>query len=78
LNSPEVVVFDGWEQVSAFEKESLSQKGQPHVRRILLLHFPRPEDRDRAREASIDAVLGQPLSLADLRSALGSALAPAA
>jgi hypothetical protein len=76
--SPEVVIFDGWAQASAFKKQSMGQNGQPQPRRILLLHFPRPEDHSLAREAGIDAVVGQPPSLADLNAALSNTMAPAA
>lgn len=76
--TPDVVIFDGWEQTAAFKKNSTVQNGQPRARRILFLHFPRPDDHVLAREAGIDAVIGQPLSLADLNSALSSTMAPAA
>jgi len=68
--SPDIIIYDSWEQASAFEKQLMGQNGQSRARRILLLHFPRPEDHVLAREAGIDAVLGQPLLLADLKSAL--------
>ncbi|HEY2411429.1 MAG TPA: hypothetical protein VGI40_04270 [Pirellulaceae bacterium] len=76
--SPAIVIFDGWEQASAFKKQSITQDRQPHARRILLLHFPRPEDHVLAQQSGIDAVLAHPLSLADLNSALSNAMAPAA
>jgi hypothetical protein len=42
--------------------------------RILLLHFPRPEDVRRAVEAGFDAVLSQPLRLIELADAIGGLL----
>lgn len=75
---PEIVIFDGWEQASAFKKQSMSQNGQPPARHILLLHFPRPEDHVLAHQSGIDAVLAHPLSLADLNAALSNTIAPAA
>jgi hypothetical protein len=75
---PEMVFFAGWEQASAFKKQSTDQNGQRHASHILLLHFPRPEDHVLAQQTGIDAVLAHPLSLADLKAALSNTMAPAA
>jgi hypothetical protein len=76
--TPDVIIFDGWEQATAFKEQSTDKNCLRHSLRVLLLHFPRPEDHILAREAGIDAVIGLPLTLADLKSALANTMAPAA
>jgi hypothetical protein len=76
--SPDLIIHDGWEQASVIKNQSTGQNGQQHARRILLLHFPRPGDHILAREAGLDAVVGQPLMLADLNAALSDTIEPAA
>jgi hypothetical protein len=58
----DVAVCDGWENVRGDEDVEL--------RRVLVLHFPRPEDLVRAREKGIRAVVAQPLMLSELADAL--------
>jgi hypothetical protein len=57
-----VILSDGWENVDEF-----SPGGLP---RILLLHFPRPDDVARATGLGIGNVLARPLLLADLAAML--------
>jgi hypothetical protein len=73
-----VVIFDGWEEAAAFEKLRPDNNCNADIRRILVLHFPRPDDHIRAQQAGIEAVLAHPLSLADLNAALSRSSAPAA
>ncbi len=58
----DVVVCDGWENVPG-DKEMTP-------RRVLVLHFPRPEDWARARGVGIREVVAQPLMLSELADAL--------
>ena len=53
-------IVEGWDQWPTTD-------GPP---RVLLLHFPRPDDLDRARQRDAAAVLAQPLLLADLAAVL--------
>jgi hypothetical protein len=53
-------IIDGWEHWPAF----------PGPPRILLLHFPRPDDLARAQQRGAAVILAQPLLLADLRAAI--------
>ena len=55
----ELEIIDGWKNVV----------DSPGPRRILLLHFPRPEDWTRAAAAGLAAVLPLPLHLAELAEA---------
>lgn len=57
-----LAIFDGWSQLSAAHAAC-----RPDV---LLLHFPRPEDRDRAAALGIRFVLALPLLLSDLATML--------
>jgi hypothetical protein len=66
----QVVMCDGWDQVPAEKNAERNGKSQSLAAMIVLLHFPRPEDHARARQAGIAAVLGQPLLVADLSAAL--------
>src|SRR5262245_46063062 len=63
-NSADLELIDGWEQWPA----------GPGPRRLLLLHFPRPDDVARAEQAGAAAVLVQPVLLADLAAVLDSLL----
>ncbi len=60
----DVAVCDGWENVRGDE--------EPEPRRVLVLHFPRPEDWLQARGVGIRAVVAQPLMLSELADALRS------
>ena len=62
----DLVVCDGWESASATTPRSMAK--------ILLLHFPRPEDVRRAKEEGFDVALGQPLRLIELADAVGGLL----
>jgi hypothetical protein len=66
--STDFQVIDGWENVP--QKPSLAE-GPP---RIVSLHFPRPEDVNRATTIGVRAVLAQPLLLADMAVALNDVL----
>jgi hypothetical protein len=57
-----LVLIDGWAQASALAPAA----GDKSIARMLLLHFPREEDIERAKMHGIDAVLPLPLSLTDL------------
>jgi hypothetical protein len=72
--SAEVVIFDGWEQASLFQRNQPSQNGQTRPIGILVLHFPRPEDEALAQSGGIDVILPHPLSVADLSGALSRLL----
>jgi hypothetical protein len=74
----DVVIFDGWENVSPPSELGQLSNDHPPQRRILTLHFPRPDDYVRARAANLDGVLGQPLVLTDLAAALSRAQTQAA
>lgn len=67
-DSADVVIFDGWENVS----QRATGERPDGQRRILALHFPRPDDHLRAPSFYIDAILAQPLSFPDLSAALAS------
>jgi len=68
--SPDVVIFCGCEEASLLEQQESVQSQQRRPRRILVRHFPRPEDCVLAQTNGIDAVLSHPLSIADLLAAL--------
>jgi hypothetical protein len=80
----DIEIFDGWPT----DRESLAENGASEcineVRQrvlapaVLLLHFPRPEDVDLAREAGFAAVLAQPLLAGDFAAAIEAALRQAA
>ena len=57
-------MLDGWEHVAA-----ASAKKQ-----VLLLQFPRPQDAEKAFQLGIDAILAQPLLLADVAGILAGLL----
>ena len=63
--STNLVIIDGWEYVSRVSAS---------LPRLLLLHFPRPEDCERAIAVGIAAVLGRPLLLDHLAATLGAIL----
>jgi len=65
----DVVVFDGWEQVSA----PLAGKNGIEPVRLVLMDFPRAEDFERAEKEGIAAVLARPVMMADLVAAFGNA-----
>ena len=65
----DLVVFDGWEQVLS-NQELVTGGGPVLPRRLLLLDFPRAGDLGRAAELGMDAILAQPLLLADLSQEL--------
>ncbi|HMC11792.1 MAG TPA: hypothetical protein VKH44_10895 [Pirellulaceae bacterium] len=70
LPQADLVIFDGWDQVP-MEVDLLS--GANHNSsspRLLLLHFPRPDDHARAASLGIATVLAQPLLVTDVWSAL--------
>jgi hypothetical protein len=72
-NSPprasDLIILDGWEQVFSDECfQAIENTTSPL--RLLLLHFPRPEDTARAAELGIIAVIAQPLLLNDLEAAI--------
>lgn len=60
----DVIIFDGWENVTPVSEHAPQ-------RRILTLHFPRPDDQVRAQRAGIHTILAQPSLLTDLAAALG-------
>lgn len=66
----DVVIFDGWENVLPPSELGQPSNDHPPQRRILTLHFPRPDDYVHARAAKLDGILGQPLVLTDLMAAL--------
>jgi hypothetical protein len=63
----DVMIVDGWEQIPVSNPSEITPC-------VLLLHFPRPEDIDRAAASGIAAVLSQPLLLADLSATLEALL----
>jgi hypothetical protein len=66
----DLVIFDGWDQVP-MEVDLLS--GANHNSsspRLLLLHFPRPDDHARAASLGIANILAHPLLVTDVWSAL--------
>jgi len=80
----DIEIFDGWPG----GRESLAENGAAEwtnkVRQrlptpsLLLLHFPRPDDIDLAREAGFKAVVALPLFTSDLATAIEAALRPTA
>jgi len=72
------IIFDGWESASAFAMTNERANGNSLPARVLILHFPRPEDHVLARQAGIAAVLGFPLLLPELAAALSTSLKQAA
>jgi len=56
----ELAIIDGWDHVAEVSAKT----------RILLLHFPRPEDAAKAAQLGIAAVLSQPLLLMDMAETL--------
>jgi hypothetical protein len=72
----DLVIFDGWDQVPMevdWLPEADPRSSSP---RLLLLHFPRPDDHVRAAKLGIAAVLAQPLLVTDVRSALEVLFSP--
>jgi hypothetical protein len=67
-------IIDGWDNVARAAEPADSPSTSAAQSRILLLHFPRPDDIIRAASLGIAAVLAQPLLLADLAAALQGAL----
>ncbi len=67
-NPVDLLVFDGWEQVAASSAYFADIKAP----RVLLTHFPRHEDFERARQEKIGAVIGHPLIFSDLAQAIAS------
>jgi len=65
----DLLVFDGWQQVLS-DHDRASADNSVFPRQLVLLHFPRPADLDRAAELGIDAILAQPLLLTELSAAL--------
>jgi hypothetical protein len=61
----DLIVLDGWDQVSRSKPS-----GAIYAPRLMLLHFPRPEDTARAAELGITAIVGQPLLVSDLDAVL--------
>src|SRR5207244_3625342 len=66
-NAADLFVLDGWDQLPALPRDFPNHS-------LLLLHFPRPDDVARAATLGIDAVVAQPLLLADLAAALEGTL----
>jgi hypothetical protein len=56
----DAVVHDGWERIDL----------RAAAPRVLLLHFPRPEDMSRAERLGISAVIAQPMLLSDFAEEL--------
>ena len=65
----DVILIDGWRNAGEFA-ENLPP-------RIVLLHFPRPEDINRAAVLGITSVIARPLLIADLAATLDDVLPPA-
>jgi hypothetical protein len=63
-------IIDGWENVSPIAEPVDSASVSMAPVRVLLLHFPRPDDVSRAACLGIATVLAQPMLLADLAVAL--------
>ena len=74
----DVIIFDGWEQVSSLNDRFLDRQDGVAPPRVLLLHFPREEDFERARREGIEAVVAKPALLTDLAGALGMGVSNAA
>ena len=67
LPACDAIIYDGWEQADALTATP----------RVLILHFPRPEDFSRAASLGIGAVVAQPMLLSDFATALERAMCPA-
>ena len=63
-------IIDGWDNVAMAAESADSASASTAPPRILLLHFPRPDDVTRAASLGIAAVLAQPMLLTDLAAAL--------
>jgi hypothetical protein len=70
--SIDLVLIDGWENVPANPAAEKASTKEQLPRRILLLHFPRPQDASRAGTLGIDRVIAQPLLLSDLAATLAT------
>ncbi len=66
IGPPELSIFDGWEQVPGVFNAEMTADDSGASPSLLLLHFPRPEDAERAVKMGISAVLAQPLLRIDL------------
>jgi hypothetical protein len=68
-------LYDGWDYVLPLPLNEVRnralEKSVNRPKRLLLLHFPRPDDVLAARAVGIDAVLAKPVLLTDMASALG-------
>ncbi len=73
----DVMVFDGWELVSAHGGSPRKERGVNSPPRMLLMHFPRDGDYARAIEEGIDIVLKLPALLSDMATSLEQILRPA-
>jgi hypothetical protein len=77
-------ICDSWPWGQEFSTKNGATKWINEVRQsvlapaVLLLHFPRPEDIQLAREAGFAAVVAQPLLAGDLAAAINAVLRPAA
>lgn len=69
----DLTIYDGWQQVPIrSETEPVANAAPP---RLLLLHFPRPDEAALAATAGIGAVIAMPFLLADLAAPLDRILA---
>jgi hypothetical protein len=68
----DLLIFDGWEEVS------ISGRLPAALPRLLLLHFSRREDHERAAREGFTAVLAIPVLITDLAQALRKAILNAA
>jgi hypothetical protein len=69
----DVVLFDGWESIASCGGLQPELKDRNSPLRVLLMHFPRKGDFERARREAIDAALVQPVLASDLAEALATA-----
>jgi len=66
----DLAIFDGWDQLPTESGLVANANQQPSPSRLLLLHFPRPDDHARAARLGITTVLAQTVLITDLGLAL--------
>ena len=74
VGAVDIVVFDGWEQLAAHDSRSSNGRDGGFSPQVLLLHFPRGEDYERAASSAITAILTLPLLLSDLAAVIDKIL----
>ncbi len=68
IGDAQVIVWDGWPSDSLRSDDNLARIGQ-----VLLLDFPRPEDRQRALELGVTELVSRPCQLITLWDAVSAA-----